>query len=59
MEARHSESKQFTEDELLTIIHDIGEAIKVLHQQQPPIAHRDVKGNHQIFILIASFADPK
>jgi len=43
MEARHSEGKHFTEEELLTITRDIGEAIRVLHQQQPPIAHRDVK----------------
>lgn len=42
--ARNKEGKLFTEQELLTVIRDICEALSVLHHYQPPIAHRDIKG---------------
>jgi len=41
--SRYKEGKVFSELEVLTILRDVCEAINVLHQHNPPIAHRDVK----------------
>lgn len=50
---RNGKRKPFTEQEILRIFLGICEGIKALHDQQPPLAHNDIKVTIVLEILFS------